>query len=124
MHAAAHLQAGGISTEPANGSLPHLIRRRAKDQLSIDLGELERKRNVFVAELEAAGYSLRPPEGTFYLWVRSPDRDDAAFVERLAKEGVLVLPGTTCGSPGYFRISLTGTAEMIERSIPVFRSAV
>jgi aspartate aminotransferase len=45
-------------------------------------------------------------------------------VERLAKEGVLVLPGTTCGSPGYFRISLTGTAEMIERSIPVFRSAV
>jgi aspartate aminotransferase len=94
------------------------------DRLSIDLGELERKRDVFVAELEAAGYSLRPPEGTFYLWVRSPDRDDAAFVERLAKEGVLVLPGTTCGSPGYFRISLTGTAEMIERSIPVFRSAV
>ena len=62
--------------------------------------------------------------GTFYLWARSPDPDDSAFVERLAKEGVLVLPGRTCGSPGHFRISLTGTAEMIERSIPVFRSAV
>ena len=48
----------------------------------------------------------------------------AAFVERLAKEGVLVLPGSTCGSPGHFRISLTGTAEMIDRSLPVFRAAI
>jgi aspartate aminotransferase len=94
------------------------------DRLSIDLVEVERKRDLFVAELSRAGYDLRSPEGTFYLWVRSPDPDDLAFVERLAKEGVLVLPGTTCGSPGFFRISLTGTAEMIEKSLPVFRSAI
>jgi aspartate aminotransferase len=94
------------------------------DRLSIDLVELERKRDLFVAELGKAGYELRSPEGTFYLWVRSPDPDDLAFVERLAKEGVLVLPGTTCGAPGYFRISLTGTAEMIDTSLPVFRSAI
>jgi aspartate aminotransferase len=94
------------------------------DRLSIDLVELERKRNLFVTELREAGYDLQPPEGTFYLWVRSPDSDDSAFVERLAKEGVLVLPGSTCGAPGYFRISLTGTAEMIEKSLPVFRAAI
>jgi aspartate aminotransferase len=94
------------------------------DRLSIDLVELERKRDLFVTELGQAGYELRSPEGTFYLWVRSPDPDDLAFVERLAKEGVLVLPGTTCGSPGHFRISLTGTGEMIEKSLPVFRSAI
>ena len=93
------------------------------DRLSIDLVELERKRDLFVTELESAGYDLRAPEGTFYLWARSPDPDDAAFVERLAKEGVLVLPGTTCGAPGHFRISLTETMEMIERSLPVFKSA-
>jgi aspartate aminotransferase len=94
------------------------------DRLSIDLVELERKRDHFVAELGAAGYDLRSPEGTFYLWVRSPDPDDVVFVEQLAKEGVLVLPGTTCAAPGNFRISLTGTAEMIERSLPVFRKAI
>jgi aspartate aminotransferase len=94
------------------------------DPLSIDLVELERKRDLFVAELNRSGYDLQPPEGTFYLWARSPDPDDSAFVERLAKEGVLVLPGSTCGSPGHFRISLTGTAEMIERSLPVFRAAI
>ena len=93
------------------------------EALSIDLVELERKRDLLVAELLAMGYDLRPPEGTFYLWVRSPDPDDVAFVERMAAQGVLVLPGTTCRSPGHFRISLTGTAEMIERGLPVFRSA-
>jgi aspartate aminotransferase len=69
------------------------------------------------------GYSLRSPEGTFYLWVRSPEPDDVAFVERLAERKVLVLPGTICESPGHFRISLTGTPEMIERSLPVLRAA-
>ena len=94
------------------------------DRLSIDLVELERKRDLLVTELGSAGYELQPPEGTFYLWVRSPDPDDVAFVGRLAEQQVLVLPGTTCGSPGHFRISLTGTAEMIERSLPVFRTAI
>ncbi len=94
------------------------------DRLSIDLVELERKRDLFVAELGQAGYDLRSPEGTFYLWVRSPEPDDVAFTERIAQEGVLVLPGTTCASPGHFRISLTGTAEMIEKSLPVFRAAL
>ena len=93
------------------------------ERLSIDLVELERKRDWFVDELNAMGYSLRSPEGTFYLWVRSPEPDDVAFVERLAERKVLVLPGTTCESPGHFRISLTGTPAMIERSLPVFRAA-
>jgi aspartate aminotransferase len=94
------------------------------DKLSIDLVELERKRDFTVAGLGDAGYDLQTPEGTFYLWVRSPDPDDVAFVQMLAKKGVLVLPGTTCASPGHFRISLTGTAEMIERSLPAFRDAI
>ena len=94
------------------------------ETLSIDLVELERKRDLFVTELGEAGYQLWKPEGTFYVWVRSPDPDDAAFAATLAEDGVLVLPGTTCGAPGYFRISLTGTAEMIESSLPAFRKAI
>lgn len=92
--------------------------------LSIDLVELERKRDLFVDSLQEAGYELRRPQATFYLWVRSPDPDDGAFVGRLAESGVLVLPGSTCAVPGYFRITFTATADMIERSLPVFRDAV
>jgi aspartate aminotransferase len=92
--------------------------------LSIDLGELERKRDVLVAELGKAGYDLRSPQGTFYLWVRCPDPDDLTFAELLAAQGVLVLPGATCAAPGYFRITLSSSIETIERSLPVFRAAL
>ncbi|MEX0666790.1 MAG: aminotransferase class I/II-fold pyridoxal phosphate-dependent enzyme, partial [Acidimicrobiia bacterium] len=62
--------------------------------------------------------------GTFYLWVRSPEDDDYAFAMSLAERGVLVLPGSASEGPGYFRISLTATRDMIERSLPVFAEAL
>jgi aspartate aminotransferase len=93
------------------------------ERLSIDLVALERKRDRVVAELAGAGYQLRPPEGTFYLWVRSPDPDDQAFCRLLAERQVLVLPGSIFEVPGYFRVSLTATSEMIDRALPVFRAA-
>lgn len=92
--------------------------------LSIDLAELERKRDLMVRELRAAGYQLRAPEGTFYLWVRSPDPDDEAFCRRLAERGVLVMPGSVFEVPGHFRISLTGSRDMLERARPVFRTVI
>jgi aspartate aminotransferase len=93
-------------------------------RLSIDLVELERKRDLLVAELQDAGYDLQTPQGTFYLWVRSPDPDDAVFVGGLADQGVLVLPGSTCAAPGHFRITLSSPIETIERSVPIFRKAL
>jgi aspartate aminotransferase len=93
------------------------------EQLSIDLGDLEAKRDRLAGELTAAGYNLRLPEGTFYLWVRSPDPDDVAFCRSLADKHVLVLPGATCEVPGHFRISLTASQEMIDRALPAFRAA-
>jgi aspartate aminotransferase len=99
-------------------SLPEL------HKLSIDLVDLELKRDLFVSELQEMGYDLQPPQGTFYLWVRSPDPDDQAFALRLAEQGVLVLPGTTCAVPGHFRVTLTGTSEAISRSLPAFRAVL
>jgi aspartate aminotransferase len=64
------------------------------------------------------------PEGTFYLLVRSPVEDDWAFVDMLAARDVLCLPGTVVEEPGYFRISLTASDEMIERALPGFEAAV
>jgi aspartate aminotransferase len=92
--------------------------------LSIDLVELERKRDLLVGSLQEAGYDLQTPQGTFYLWVRSPDPDDAAFVGRLADRGVLVLPGSTCAVPGHFRITFTATSDVIEQNLPVFGEAI
>ncbi len=93
------------------------------ERLTIDLADLERKRDRVVAALTGAGYHLRAPEGTFYLWVRSPVPDDAAFCRELADRKVLVLPGSICEVPGYFRVSLTASPEMIDRALPAFRAA-
>jgi aspartate aminotransferase len=55
--------------------------------------------------------------------VRSPDPDDLAFCTRLAEAGALVLPGTIVETPGWFRISLTASDEMVEKGLRIFREA-
>jgi aspartate aminotransferase len=115
-----------VSQVAAGWLFPNAVLQHAiadLEGLSIDLSLLEGKRDRMVAELGAAGYQVRRPEGTFYLWVRSPDPDDRAFCRRLAERQVLVLPGTVFEVPGYFRVSLTASNEMIERALPEFRAA-
>jgi aspartate aminotransferase len=46
-----------------------------------------------------------------------------AFVARLAEEDVFVLPGSTINLPGWFRISLTASDEMVDASIERFAAA-
>src|SRR5439155_1211136 len=47
-----------------------------------------------------------------------------AFVQRLAQDKVLAMPGNMFEMPGYFRLSLTATDDMVERAIPVFEKAI
>jgi Aspartate/tyrosine/aromatic aminotransferase len=94
------------------------------ERLSIDVLHLQRKRDRLVEELRKFGYQLHVPEGTFYLMVRSPWEDDSAFAEKLATHGILVHPGSLMEMPGYFRISLTASDEMIERALPGFKAAI
>jgi aspartate aminotransferase len=63
------------------------------------------------------------PEGTFYVMARAPIDDDVAFSDALARREVLVLPGTIVEVPGWFRISLTASDEMVERALPAFAAA-
>jgi aspartate aminotransferase len=94
------------------------------DLMSIDLVGLRFKRDRMVTALRAYGYELRVPEATFYLLVKAPIEDDVEFARRLREDNVLVLPGRTVDMPGYFRISLTATDDMIDRALPVFAAAM
>jgi len=93
------------------------------EALSVDIAALQARRDRMVPALRGMGYEVSRPEGTFYLMVRSPDPNDLAFTDRLADMGALVLPGTIVECPGWFRISLTASDEMVERSLPAFRTA-
>jgi aspartate aminotransferase len=105
-----------------NALLQHSI--RDLETLSIDVPALQARRDGMVGALREMGYEVSRPEGTFYLMVRSPDPDDLAFTERLAQHGALVLPGTIVERPGWFRVSLTASDEMVERGLEAFRSAL
>jgi aspartate aminotransferase len=94
------------------------------DRLSIDIKHLESKRDRMVEALRGMGYELHVPEGTFYLLPRSPVEDDFRFTDMLAERSVFVLPGSLVDLPGYFRISITASDDMIERSLPGFEAAM
>lgn len=93
------------------------------DRYSIDIKHLERKRDRMVDALRGMGYELQVPEGTFYLLPKAPIADDLRFTEMLAERDVFVLPGGLVDLPGYFRISLTASDDMIERSLAGFEAA-
>jgi len=94
------------------------------EALSVDIPRLQARRDRMVTALHEIGYEVTRPEGTFYLMVRCPVDDDMHFTERLAELGTLVLPGTIVECPGWFRLSLTASDEMVERSLPAFRAAL
>jgi aspartate aminotransferase len=91
------------------------------EKLSIDIDNLQNKRDRIVRALGEIGYQANTPQGTFYVLVRSPLEDDQAYAEKLSSRGVLVLPGSVFELPGYFRLSLTASSEMIDRSLPAFK---
>ena len=94
------------------------------EKFSIDVGQLERRRDRLVEELGGMGYRVWRSEGTFYLYVPSPIPDDEAFTASLARRDVFVFPGVLFETPGFFRISLTANEDMIERSLPAFEAAM
>jgi aspartate aminotransferase len=104
-----------------NALLQHAI--EDLERLSIDVGAIERRRDRMVGALRGMGYETTVPEGTFYIMAKSPIDDDVAFGELLAEENVLVLPGTVVEVPGWFRISLTASDEMVERGLAGFERA-
>ena len=73
----------------------------------------QRRRDLVVDALNAAGWRLEKPKATIYVWAPVPDRyngDSGAFVtDLLENTGVMVTPGRGYGQwgEGYFRIALT-----------------
>ena len=93
------------------------------EPLSIDVLALQRRRDRIVEALTEMGYECVRPEGTFYVLIRSPIPDEWVLVDRLARDGVFVLPGELFQLRGWFRISLTANDEMVERALPAFARA-
>lgn len=94
------------------------------DGMCIDVGILQRRRDRLVGALSEQGYDVVEPEGTFYISIRSPWPSGWDFAKLLESYNVYALPGEVMDMPGYFRLSVTASDDMIERAIPAFATAL
>ena len=86
----------------------------------VDISIYEKTRDKIFSMITGLGFEAVKPQGAFYIFPKSPDPDDVAFVQRAQEENILLVPGTGFGGPGHFRISLCCTPETIENSRPGF----
>ena len=88
--------------------------------LDVDPAVYQRKRDLLCEGLSRAGYDFVKPKGTFYLFPKSPIRDDVAFVKALQEELILAVPGSGFGTPGYFRLAFCVDDATIQPAFPGF----
>ena len=88
---------------------------------SSDVNEYKINRDLLYTALEKMGYECIPPEGAFYLFVKSPEPDAKKFCERAKKYELLLVPSDSFGVEGYVRISYCVARPVIENSLPAFK---
>lgn len=101
---------------------PALMQRVIKRVLdsSVDVSIYQRRRDILYNALKKIGYVVMKPEGTFYMFPKSPIADDIKFVKALQEKRILVTPGSGFHLPGHFRISFCVSEQTINRALTGF----
>jgi aspartate aminotransferase len=112
----------GAAREAGHVCAPSLMQQLVARCVGLrpDLKAYDENRRMLYDSLTAMGYEMAEPDGAFYLFVKAPGGDAAAFSERAKQQDLLLVPGDGFGCPGYFRICYCVSREMIRRSLPVF----
>ena len=87
-----------------------------------DLTVYRKNRDLFLAALTEYGYTVVPPDGAFYLFVKSPEEDAYAFCVRAKKYELLLVPSDDFGCKGYVRICYCVETDQIKRALPKFKA--
>lgn len=75
--------------------------------------------------LTAGVKSCSKPKGSFYLFPSLPDGvDDIKLAEQLVSRGVLVIPGSAFGAPGYVRVAALSSCEEMAEACDVIRIVI
>lgn len=90
--------------------------------MTSDLSVYEKNCELLVNSLREMGYHVAQPGGAFYLFPRSLEPDDMAFSERAKQFDLLLVPGSSFGAPGHFRLAYCVQTEMIQRALPKFKA--
>ena len=105
---------------------PALMQRVVAElqDVSVDNTIYSKRKEIFCAVLEEAGFTFTPPKGAFYVFPKTPIADDVKFCEFLQEENILAVPGTGFGSPGHIRLAFCVPDSVISRSAEGFKKAI
>ena len=100
--------------------LQQLVKRCA--HLTSDLSVYKRNRDLLLSKLKEFGFEFVPPDGAFYLFIKSPDGSGASFAERAKRYEILLVNGESFGKKDYVRLSYCVSPEMLSRSMEAFKA--
>lgn len=105
---------------------PSMLQRVVAENLgkTADVSIYNKNRELLYNALTSYGYTAVKPDGAFYLFVKSPEADAAAFAEKAKKYELLLVPSDSFGMGGYVRISYCVSTKQIENSLPAFRQLI
>lgn len=87
---------------------------------STDIGAYDKNRQLLYKGLTDLGFEASYPAGAFYLWMKTPI-DEKEFVVKAKSHNILLVPGSSFGTPGYVRLAYCVSPDMIERSLAAFK---
>ncbi len=100
--------------------MQRVIGRCVKAGITTDIAPYDRNRKLFYDNLKRMGFECVRPEGAFYLFVKTPTKDEMEFVNAAKKYNVLLVPGSAFHCTGYVRISYCVSEDTIRNSLPEF----
>ena len=101
---------------------PSLMQRvvaRCLDEKT-DVAYYAENRRVLMEGLSQAGFTFVEPQGAFYLWLKSPEADEKAFVAKAKEKQILIVPGSSFGKSGWTRVAYCVSHETVKNSLPGF----
>lgn len=101
---------------------PALMQRTVKNVLDsrVEVEIYQKRRDILYNALKKIGFDVIKPEGTFYIFPKTPIDDDIKFVKSLQDELVLTTPGTGFHYPSYIRVSFCVPEGTIINAISKF----
>ncbi|HPU29066.1 MAG TPA: pyridoxal phosphate-dependent aminotransferase [Syntrophorhabdaceae bacterium] len=90
---------------------------------SIDVMDYQKKRDYIYRIITEAGFECVKPQGAFYLFPKSPIKDELKFVKIMQEEErILVVPGRGFGKSGFFRIAYCVPFEKLLKATDGFKN--
>ena len=122
-HDTVYQAVAGAARAMGHVNAPSLLQQVAAacDGMLSDVTAYAVNRSLLYDNLTAMGFQCVKPEGTFYLLMKSPEPDAAAFSQK-AMELDLLFPDTASFAyPGWVRIAYCVPTSRVELSLPRFR---